>query len=74
MPKPHDGQRVALVTGGSTALFLDGKDEATIARMAAQPTLERLGVPADTAELVAFLAGPGRWINGQVLRVNGGIV
>lgn len=58
----------------ATALFLDGKDEETIARMAAQPPLERLGVPEDIAETVAFLAGPGRWVNGQVLRVNGGII
>jgi 3-oxoacyl-[acyl-carrier protein] reductase len=58
----------------ATALFLDGKDEETIARMAAQPPLERLGSPADIAEVVAFLAGPGHWVNGQVLRANGGIV
>jgi len=58
----------------ATALFLDGKDQETIARMAAQPPLERLGVPEDIAETVAFLAGPARWVNGQVLRVNGGII
>ena len=58
----------------ATALFLDGKDEETIARMAAQPPLERLGAPADVAEVVAFLSGPGHWVNGQVIRVNGGIV
>lgn len=58
----------------ATALFLDGKDEETIARMAAQPPLERLGTPRDIAEVVSFLAGPaGRWVNGQVLRANGGI-
>ncbi|MEU0136858.1 SDR family oxidoreductase [Streptomyces sp. NPDC006296] len=58
----------------ATALFLDGKDEETIARMAAQPPLERLGAPEDIAEVVSFLAGPARWVNGQVLRANGGIV
>ncbi|MFD5030840.1 SDR family oxidoreductase [Streptomyces sp. NPDC058220] len=58
----------------ATALFLDGKDEETIARMAAQPPLERLGTPEDIAEVVAFLAGPARWVNGQVLRANGGII
>ncbi|WP_414942383.1 SDR family oxidoreductase [Amycolatopsis sp. cmx-11-51] len=58
----------------ATALFLDGKDEETIASMAAQPPLERLGTPADIAEVVSFLAGPARWVNGQVLRANGGIV
>jgi 3-oxoacyl-[acyl-carrier protein] reductase len=59
----------------ATALFLDGKDEATIAKLAAQPPLERLGTPEDIADVVAFLAGPqGHWVNGQVVRANGGIV
>ncbi|MGJ6962033.1 SDR family oxidoreductase [Streptosporangium sp. G11] len=58
----------------ATALFLDGKDEETIARLASQPPLERLGQPSDIAEAVSFLAGPARWVNGQVLRVNGGII
>ncbi|MET9558879.1 SDR family oxidoreductase [Streptomyces tauricus] len=58
----------------ATALFLDGKDDETIARMAAQPPLERLGTPDDIAGVVSFLAGPaGRWVNGQVVRANGGI-
>ncbi|MCL7375284.1 SDR family oxidoreductase [Streptomyces sp. 35G-GA-8] len=58
----------------ATALFLDGKDEQTIAKLAGQAPLERLGAPQDIAEVVAFLAGPARWVNGQVLRANGGIV
>jgi 3-oxoacyl-[acyl-carrier protein] reductase len=57
----------------ATPLFLEGKDQATIDRLAAGPPLERLGTPADVAETVALLAGPGRWINGQVIYVNGGI-
>jgi 3-oxoacyl-[acyl-carrier protein] reductase len=57
----------------ATPLFLDGKDQETIDRLAAQPPLERLGTPADIAETVAFLAGPGRWVNGQVLFANGGM-
>lgn len=58
----------------ATVLFLNGKDDETIQRLASQAPLECLGVPEDIAEVVAFLAGPGRWINGQILRVNGGIV
>ncbi|MFJ9542464.1 SDR family oxidoreductase [Streptomyces sp. NPDC101225] len=59
----------------ATDLFLDGKDEETIARLAAQPPLERLGTPADIAEVVAFLASSaGHWINGQVIRANGRII
>jgi len=58
----------------ATPLFLTGKDEATVDRMASMSPLERLGTPDDTAEAVAFLAGPARWVNGQVVYVNGGIV
>lgn len=58
----------------ATALFLDGKDDAAIDRLAKMAPLERLGTPTDIAEVVAFLAGPARWINGQVLYANGGIV
>ncbi|MEV8329525.1 SDR family oxidoreductase [Streptomyces niveus] len=58
----------------ATALFLDGKDEETVAKLAAQAPLERLGRPEDIAEVVSFLAGPARWVNGQVLRANGGII
>jgi 3-oxoacyl-[acyl-carrier protein] reductase len=57
----------------ATPLFLEGKDQEVIDHLAAQPPLERLGTPADVAEAVAFLAGPGRWVNGQVVYVNGGI-
>ncbi|MFF2327434.1 MULTISPECIES: SDR family oxidoreductase [unclassified Streptomyces] len=57
----------------ATALFLEGKDEQTIASLADRTPLERLGTPQDIAEVVSFLAGPARWVNGQVLRANGGI-
>jgi 3-oxoacyl-[acyl-carrier protein] reductase len=57
----------------ATPLFLDGKDQALIDRLAEQPPLERLGEPEDIAETVAHLAGPARWINGQVIYANGGI-
>ncbi len=58
----------------ATELFLDGKDEQTLARIAAEPPMERIGTPDDIAELVVFLAGPGRWVNGQVLYANGGAI
>ena len=57
----------------ATPLFLDGKPQEVVDRMAAAPPLERLGQPDDVAEVVAFLAGPARWVNGQVLSVNGGV-
>ncbi|WP_426613531.1 SDR family oxidoreductase [Bradyrhizobium sp. McL0616] len=59
----------------ATKLFLDGKSDELIDRLAKLAPLERLGQPNDVAAAVAFLAGPdGGWINGQVLRANGGII
>jgi len=57
----------------ATELFLNGKDEATIANLSKATPLERLGQPDDIAETVAFLAGPARWVNGQVIFTNGGL-
>ena len=59
----------------ATALFLDGKPQQVIDHLTKLAPLERLGQPEDIANAVAFLAGPdGAWINGQVLRANGGII
>jgi 3-oxoacyl-[acyl-carrier protein] reductase len=59
----------------ATDLFLHGKSPELIDRMAQMNPLQRLGTPEDIAGAVAFLAGPdGGWINGQVLRANGGMV
>jgi len=59
----------------STEFFLAGKSPELIERMAKIPPLERLGTTEDIASVVSFLAGPdGGWINGQVLRANGGLV
>jgi 3-oxoacyl-[acyl-carrier protein] reductase len=58
-----------------TELFLNGKSPELIDRMAKMNPLERLGMPEDIASAVSFLTGPdGGWINGQVLRANGGMV
>jgi 3-oxoacyl-[acyl-carrier protein] reductase len=59
----------------ATDLFLHGKSQELIDRMAKMNPLERLGTPQDIAAAVSFLAGPdGGWINGQVLRANGGMI
>jgi 3-oxoacyl-[acyl-carrier protein] reductase len=59
----------------ATDLFLHGKSQELIDRMAKMNPLERLGTPQDIATAVSFLAGPdGSWINGQVLRANGGMI
>jgi 3-oxoacyl-[acyl-carrier protein] reductase len=57
----------------ATPFFLDGKDEATISNFAKAAPLERIGQPTDIAETVSFLAGPARWVNGQVIYINGGL-
>jgi NAD(P)-dependent dehydrogenase (short-subunit alcohol dehydrogenase family) len=49
------------------------KPEAEIEELRTEAPLERLGQPEDIANVVSFLAGPdGGWLNGQVLRANGG--
>jgi 3-oxoacyl-[acyl-carrier protein] reductase len=71
------GISVTAVAPGPTAteLFLDGKPAELVERLAKAAPLERLGTPEDIANTVAFLVGPeGEWVNGQTLRVNGGIV
>jgi 3-oxoacyl-[acyl-carrier protein] reductase len=58
----------------ATDLFLSGKSEEMIETFAKMPPLERLGQPHDIAGIVSFLARPeSNWINGQIIRANGGI-
>jgi 3-oxoacyl-[acyl-carrier protein] reductase len=57
----------------ATELFLKGKTDAQIEQLSKLAPLERLGQPEDIAGVVSFLAGAdGGWVNGQVLRANGG--
>ena len=57
----------------ATELFLTGKADAQIEELSKLSPLQRLGQPEDIANIVSFLAGPdGGWVNGQVLRPNGG--
>jgi 3-oxoacyl-[acyl-carrier protein] reductase len=59
----------------ATDMFLTGKSPELVERMAKMNPMERLGTTQDIASVVAFLVGPdGGWINGQVLRANGGMV
>lgn len=58
----------------ATDLFLSGKSEDMIDTFAKMAPLERLGQPHDIAKTVAFLASPeSSWINGQIIKANGGI-
>ena len=79
LAKELRGRRITVnaVAPGPTAteLFLKGKPDALVEQLAKAAPLERLGTPEDIADVVAFLAGPdGGWVNGQVLRANGGMV
>ncbi|MBB1624311.1 SDR family oxidoreductase [Achromobacter sp. UMC71] len=58
----------------ATDLFRKGKSPELIEHFAKMPPLERLGQPEDISGVVSFLVSQdGGWINGQVLRANGGI-
>ncbi|OLT54610.1 3-ketoacyl-ACP reductase [Corynebacterium sp. CNJ-954] len=65
---------VNAVSPGPTAtpLFFEGKSQEQIDGIAGMNPMGRLGTPADMAEVVSFLAGPARWVNGQTLYINGG--
>lgn len=57
-----------------TDMFFEGKSEALIKTMAAWAPPNRIGKPEEIAEVVAFLASPeSAWVNGQNIRVNGGL-
>jgi 3-oxoacyl-[acyl-carrier protein] reductase len=57
----------------ATELFLTGKSEELVQRMIRDIPLGRIGQPDDIAGIVSFLAGAeSGWINGQVIRANGG--
>ena len=58
-----------------TPLFTNGKTKEQIEGIAKASPMERLGEPVDVANAISFLVGPdGGWVNGQVLRVNGGMI
>jgi 3-oxoacyl-[acyl-carrier protein] reductase len=59
----------------ATPLFLQGKSAELIAAISKMAPLGRIGEVEDIVGIVSFLAGrEGGWINGQVIRVNGGYV
>jgi len=58
-----------------TELFMTGKSDELVQNIVKTIPLGRLGQPQDIATVVSFLAGPdGGWVNGQVLRANGGMI
>lgn len=58
-----------------TDLFRAGKNEEALARSAALSPFNRVGQPAEVAEVVAFLASEkASWVHGQIIQPNGGMV
>ncbi len=58
-----------------TDLFRSQNSQEQVAAITRMNPFGRLGTPEDIADVVAFLAGPdGRWISGQVIRANGGVI
>jgi 3-oxoacyl-[acyl-carrier protein] reductase len=71
------GITVNVVSPGptDTELFSSDKTEEDKRRFAQMAALGRLGQPQDIADVVAFLASDdARWITGQNIRTNGGII
>ena len=69
--------RVNAVAPGpvDTDLFRAGKTDEAKARSAAMSPFNRIGTPAEVAEVVAFLASPrASWLHGQIVQPNGGMV
>jgi 3-oxoacyl-[acyl-carrier protein] reductase len=59
----------------ATEMFFAGKSDETVKMLAGACPMGRIGEPKDVVEIVGFLAGDGgEWINGQVIRANGGFV
>jgi 3-oxoacyl-[acyl-carrier protein] reductase len=71
------GITVNVVSPGptDTELFSSDKTEEDKRRYAQMAALGRLGQPEDIADVVAFLAcDEARWVTGQNLRANGGLI
>ena len=58
-----------------TELFFKDKPEALLKQISSSIPAGRVGEPEEIADAILWLAGEGsRWVSGQVLRVNGGMV
>ena len=58
----------------NTELFVNGKPQEVIDRLASMNPFGRIGEPNDIAEIVVFLASDAaKWINAQNIGVNGGM-
>ncbi|KAK4917987.1 hypothetical protein LTR66_016904 [Elasticomyces elasticus] len=69
------GINVNAVAPGPTGtdLFFEGKSEQVLNMIKSANPYNRIGEPDEVAGAFAFLCSPGgRWVNGQILKVNGG--
>lgn len=58
----------------ATELFFEGKSDEQVARLASLNPFGRLGEPEDIAGVTSFLlSADAGWVNGQVIRANGGM-
>jgi 3-oxoacyl-[acyl-carrier protein] reductase len=79
MSKEMRGRNISVnaVAPGPTAtkLFLDGKSPELLDRIAKLNPFERIGTPEEIVDVIGFLCSPsGAWVNGQIIRVNGGMI
>jgi 3-oxoacyl-[acyl-carrier protein] reductase len=59
----------------ATELFLRGKSEQILNTIASFSPHNRIGQPEEIADAIVFFSGnASRWITGQILGVNGGMV
>ncbi|KAL0428651.1 UNVERIFIED_CONTAM: NADPH-dependent aldehyde reductase-like protein, chloroplastic [Sesamum latifolium] len=59
----------------ATEMFYAGKTEEMVKKAVEESPLGRLGETDDVTPVVGFLASDaGEWVNGQIIRVNGGYV
>jgi 3-oxoacyl-[acyl-carrier protein] reductase len=78
LAKELSGRNITVntVAPGPTAtdLFFNGKDDETIERFIQMNPMKRLGEPEDIANLVFDIVTSSRWVNGQTIYVNGGVI
>lgn len=59
----------------TTELFLNGKSEELLGRLASLNAFNRIGEPEDITKIVLFMASDdSKWISGQIIAVNGAMV
>lgn len=58
----------------NTELFMKGKPEEVVNRLAGLSSFNRIGEPEDIAKIVVFLSGDdAKWVNAQNIGINGGM-